>query len=671
MNHATSPWQIPISGEEVAWACRTMRMLPDAFSGTDGSDPRLSALTSLQTLDIEACPGSGKTTLLVAKLAILANRWTGTDRGICVLSHTNAARAEIGDKLGSSSAARNLLHYPHFVGTIHSFVNEFLALPWLRSNGRPIKVIDDWIALNNRWNRLHVSAQGQLKRLDRNAIFTVTYTKPDFSGGVVPPTHNVYSKVVTACRNATQAGFYCYDDMFVWADQLLDRHPDVASTLRDRFPIVFIDEVQDNSELQSAFLHRLFLAGPASAVIRQRFGDSNQAIYNRAGGAGATTDPFPGPDKVDLPNSFRFGQKIADVTAGFGVRPQPLVGLGPSRARVEHAPLQSTLLLFDDNTAVDVLPRYARLLIDGFSDDARRHGDFTAICAVHRSDKSDNLPRFLGHYYPSYNPDLSGRQPKPKTLGQYLARARGQLAHTHNTHPIVSGYAEAILQCLRTAGADVPMMLRKSANRYFHDRIEDETIAEIYRELLDHLIECRGSPSEAFWRDLLVPGTKSVIAYVLQAEIDENETAIFFEWEGTVAPDNQSGSSRKSENIFRFPIADPKVAIRLGSIHGVKGETHTATLVLESFNRTHNLKNLRNWLLGKRPKTGTDNQAEQASVRDRLKLHYVAMTRPSHFLCLAMRQDTFTDAELDQLRMRGWNIEICAIDATTELTPFN
>ncbi|MBX5159619.1 MULTISPECIES: UvrD-helicase domain-containing protein [Rhizobium] len=663
MNDMISPWQIPISVKEVAWACQTMRMPPDAFSGSDGSDPRLSALTSLESLDIEACPGSGKTTLLVAKLAILANRWSATKQGICVLSHTNAARDEIGDKFGSSSVARNLLSYPHFVGTIHSFVNEFLALPWLRSNGRQIKVIDDWIALNNRWNRLHVSAQGQLKRLDRNAIFTVTYTKPDFSGGVVPPSHKVYSKVVSSCRRATEAGFYCYDDMFVWAHELLDRHPDVASTLRDRFPIVFIDEVQDNSEIQSAFLHRLFLAGPSSAAIRQRFGDSNQAIYNRAGGTGATTDPFPGPNRVDLPNSFRFGQKIADVTAGFGVRPQPLVGLGPSTARVEHASLQSTLILFDDTTAVDVLPKYAGLLIDGFSDDARRKGDFTAICAVHRSGESANLPRFLGHYYPSYNPDLSGRQPKPKTLGQFLTRARGELTHTRNAHPVVSGYAEAILQCLRTVGADVPMVLRKSANRYFRDRIEDETIAEIYHELLDQLIQCRGSPSEAFWRDLLVPGTKSVVAHMLQAEIDENETAAFFEWEGTVVPDGQSDASRKSGNIFRYPIADPKIAIRMGSIHGVKGETHTATLVLESFNRTHNLRNLKSWLLGKRPMAGSDNQAQQASVRDRLKLHYVGMTRASHFLCLAMRQDTFTAAEIDQLRIRGWNIEICATDA--------
>jgi hypothetical protein len=43
----------------------------------------------------------------------------------------------------------------------------------------------------------------------------------------------------------------------------------------------------------------------------------------------------------------------------------------------------------------------------------------------------------------------------------------------------------------------------------------------------------------------------------------------------------------------------------------------------------------------------------------RLKLHYVAMTRPTHLLCLAMRKDAFVDEELDILAGRGWTIIDC------------
>ncbi|NEI63856.1 MULTISPECIES: hypothetical protein [Rhizobium] len=47
--------------------------------------------------------------------------------------------------------------------------------------------------------------------------------------------------------------------------------------------------------------------------------------------------------------------------------------------------------------------------------------------------------------------------------------------------------------------------------------------------------------------------------------------------------DLPTGSPTVASNIFAYPAADPKVKIRLGSIHSVKGETHTATLVLDSF----------------------------------------------------------------------------------------
>jgi hypothetical protein len=43
----------------------------------------------------------------------------------------------------------------------------------------------------------------------------------------------------------------------------------------------------------------------------------------------------------------------------------------------------------------------------------------------------------------------------------------------------------------------------------------------------------------------------------------------------------------------------------------------------------------------------------------RLKLHYVAMTRPTHLLCLAMRKDAFVDEELSVLANSGWKIIDC------------
>ena len=109
MPDSLQSWFGSISDQDIDWVCKAMGLPSKAFSGINGNDARLDVLRSLETLDIEACPGSGKTTLLVAKLAILGSRWKPRQQGVCVLSHTNAARNEIGERLSSTNAGNLLL----------------------------------------------------------------------------------------------------------------------------------------------------------------------------------------------------------------------------------------------------------------------------------------------------------------------------------------------------------------------------------------------------------------------------------------------------------------------------------------------------------------------------------------------------------------------------------
>ena len=641
-----------------------MGLPADAFRGEDGADPRLDVMRCLESLDVEACPGSGKTTSLVAKLAVLANRWNSRRQGVCVLSHTNAARTEIGGRLSSTSAGHLLLRHPHFVGTIHSFVNEFLAIPWLRSKGWPIKVIDTEIALTDRWRALPWGTRTYLERQYAGPA-ALGYTQCDFSGGgkqAYSSGTDTHQNMLKACRDSTAKGYFCFDEMFVWAAELLDRCPEAIKTVRARFPIVFVDEVQDNSELQSAFLHRLFMAGEGS-VVRQRFGDSNQAIYSRSGAEGAETDRFPGPKKADLPNSFRFAQNIADLAAPLGVRPQKLIGRGPTKTRVTQGGCQSVLFLFDDASLLGVLPAYAQYLISQFPPDVLERGDFTAIAGVHRAEKTDHLPRFMGNYAPSYDPDLAGKQPKPSTFAQHLARARIQLAASRNTHPVANCCAEGILQLARQAGADVPISLRKSAHRYLLECLPDDGTHRRYADLLSVLIDSRCQLSKEAWVANLVHPVLAIGEAIVGHEIAELWVTEFLAWAHSGSPDEGVRATKSETNLFLYPSDHPVVSIRLGSIHSVKGETHTATLVLESFHQAHHLRKLIPWLTGKRPKAGKDNTGESVPLIERLKLHYVAMTRPSHLLGLAMRRDAFSDTELNLMRKRGWHIIECTAPA--------
>ena len=158
----------PITDEEIHEVCELLALPKNAFHGSEGNDPRHEVLKSMATIDVEACPGSGKTTLLVTKLALLSKRWPYRTKGICVLSHTNAARVEIEKKLGFTQEGQSLLKYPHYIGTIHGFVNEFIAIPWLRSKGFSPKIIEDVTALKWRWNSLPLWIQVQIQRNPMN-----------------------------------------------------------------------------------------------------------------------------------------------------------------------------------------------------------------------------------------------------------------------------------------------------------------------------------------------------------------------------------------------------------------------------------------------------------------------------------------------------------------------
>lgn len=658
-----APWQpLAISDADVAWASELMGLGPAGFAKVGDDESRLLAIKNMDTADFEACPGSGKTTLLVAKLAILANRWRHPRQGVCVLSHTNAARNEIGTRLSASPAAGALLRYPHFVGTIHSFVNEFLAVPWLRSKGNPISVIDTQIALKHRMGLLAWNWKSAMEARHLTE-FALMYDAADYSGnkGNLSPTTPLSQAMVAASRASSEAGYFCYDEMFVWANELLDARPEVAPALRERFPFVFVDEAQDNSELQSSLLHRIFLAGE-NPSRRQRFGDSNQAIYSSAADqGGASTDPFPGQVKHDLPRSYRFNQAIADQVKGLGVIPQPLVGAGPSPSAIKADPKKPTVFLFDDDSIGEVLPRYAAHLIEQFSEEELGEGAFVAVAGVvNEPDKHEPVPRFMGHYAPTFDAACSRRDSSQATFAQYLARARFEMGGTGNLFPLVHATATAVLRLATIAGSNLSLYSRRSPHRRVLELLDGSAAAADYAALVELVISKKGDLTKAEWDATAKPLAVSAAGSIAGAPPAATHAFVAWPELGVGGDLEGDATNARTDNLFSYPPDEPKVHVRLGSIHSVKGETHTATLVLESYFHDHHFEVLKPWLLGSRSggfKSG--NKLEGPRLLGRLRLHYVAMTRPSHLLCVGMRKDCFVDEEIAILRARGWHVVDC------------
>lgn len=95
----------------------------------------------------------------------------------------------------------------------------------------------------------------------------------------------------------------------------------------------------------------------------------------------------------------------------------------------------------------------------------------------------------------------------------------------------------------------------------------------------------------------------------------------------------------------------------MSSIHAEKGKTHAATLILETYNRTHFVNKLLPWLEGKASAAKRPNEAAKKSMM----LMYVGMTRPTHMLCLAMRKSAMGEGKAETkrraaLQQAGWAI---------------
>lgn len=104
---------------------------------------------------------------------------------------------------------------------------------------------------------------------------------------------------------------------------------------------------------------------------------------------------------------------------------------------------------------------------------------------------------------------------------------------------------------------------------------------------------------------------------------------------------------QNTSNIFR----DGDIEIMVGTVHSVKGETHTATLYLETFNHDLDSTRLLPFLKGEYP----EKECKRPRHIENLKIAHVAFSRPTHLLAFACCRSTIKGHEKG-LKVNGWEI---------------
>lgn len=630
---------LQVSDADIARAERLL--LP---GGCTFNEERRCFIKCMESRDVVACPGSGKTTALLAKLLILTSYMPFLNgRGVCVLTHTNVAIDEI--KRRASGAADALFTHPNFFGTIQVFVNRFLAIPAYRNMYRqPVQAIDNdhfFAALRSRYQRGFI-LQGWLE--PRGGVGTLGgyWFKPeDLTIGKdmdtdIPKlsrTTKTYEKIEELRHTVLREGFLSYNDAYSLALHHLTKIPAVAEAIQQRFAFVFIDEMQDTDDHQIRILDKLF---NCDTVVLQRLGDPNQAIFDSN-----VKDQLWSPTQPILPfsDSLRYGKTIADVLDT--VRIDRQLSLTPNP---EQLSLPPHMLIFDAGRESEVLPAFANL-IRGYKLHETKEPCFKAVGWVGK-DKMDEGKVCLRCYHPEYQKTLSRKNRWFGSLISYTqAMEMSVRKDPQNGGALFEIALSGMVRALRIAGLNYPKTQRpftaETLERYLKETNHGIKYTALRQSFAEWLLAFRQGK-------INVHQLRDAISAFLRTQFDVSEKA---ELENFLASDSADFETPEKACANTF-VSDAGDVIEIGTVHSVKGETHTATLYLETFNYELDSERILPFCMGEYPAT----EAKKSRHRANLKVAHVAFSRPTHLLVFACCKEHVTDFEA-KLEEAGWVVQ--------------
>jgi len=670
------PVEINITDEDIAHAERLL--LPE---GRTFDTERRVFIRRLDTLDLQAVPGSGKTTALLAKLVILERYLPFEDgSGILVISHTNAAVDEIKRTIGKHCP--KLFSYPSFVGTIQGFVDQFLAIPRYANmfKRRPIRIDDEiysekaskfsetfikglaspdqtnakyYLNANENCSKYRFSfVDGRtilMRSINANPLNIKRPTKPDWSD---QEKERVREWLTQFKKRIMRDGILCFDDAYYLANLYLSQWPRAKALMQKRFRYVFVDEMQDMGKHQHDLLEELFFDGGNGPCRYQRIGDRNQAIH--AVNDFDVESAWQDRDSVlSFANSYRLSPQVAtiveffalDRAAGFQIK-----GLG-------EAIITPHLIIFDNDSINTVVAKFSSILgtlIDEGKIPRSSENVFKAVAWNSVWNQGDDQEHSGKLRLVDYCPTFQRARHKPPL-----------------DHRCLDSYPRYFDRTIQTLDAPRKSILNAFLKILRLEEVQNPDSGNYFtaNSLIKYLRESHGDFYEDFklrlyqWSLASVKGKGQGVAEEIRQTVPEllqifvkdiNRSQEFINRPDTAGLSGNSAQKYSSnvENVNG-------IAIELATVHSVKGQTHTATLYLESHFQKDGTgdaaKSYESQRLSGQFLATYLSGKEGKRIKQSAKMIYVGFSRPTHLLCFAVHKERF-DKYLTKLDTSAWEI---------------
>lgn len=626
MNESTKDWGI--SDEEIE---STEKLL--LSEGAHFLNDAREVIRCWESTDVLACPGSGKTTVLLAKLKLLADRMPFEDgSGICVLSHTNVAVNEIKEKLPAYND--KLLNYPNYIGTIQSFVDKFITLPYLNNlTGRLVQPVEDIIYAKHIYYKMKMDYRFkefryfiENKRDFNNENEKINYIKNIYLGkngdlflkkqknklsGKESNSAMQYSLIILELLN--KEGIITYEQAYSCANKFLNNiSQEWIQLFTARFKYVFIDEYQDCDVVQQIIIDRIF---NSSKTTIMKIGDKDQAIYNSHESDTGELKWNPKDNKLQMLGSCRYSQEIANLISHLRTDNEKIISI---KGEVGIKPV---LLVFD--------PDKIEKVIEAFINEMDKiklinpNGIYKAIGFIKKKGKKDNLS--IESYWRKYNPsnNIKSEFNYWYLINEILEElSQGKLYK-----------AEKIVRIIVCRNLHYLGVKNQKTNKDFTTnsikKFFDENYNDQYREWIYGL--SRIENLDFLSADTIITQNMENLLETINVSKKYSEFRkihhFFNDKNNLFNPENNK------ENIYLDTEKGRR--IEFSTIHAVKGETHDATLYLETYYK--NSTDLSRIL----PFFNFTNKKNNAIEEYSRKLAYVGMSRPKKLLCVAMQSDTY------------------------------
>jgi len=528
-------------------------------------DDRRNYIKNLDTLDLHAVPGSGKTTLLLAKLLILEKKLPlKNDQGVLVLSHTNTAVDEIKYKIGIHCP--KLFTYPNFIGTIQSFVNEFLAIPYFEDKMKKKIISIDEELYYKKINEFYINTQNySLKKwIDQkhDPIKFLQNIRFDVSFNLISGMNEISSDFELKDKDSSSykglrsmksgllnKGMLHYDDAYNLAFKYIIDRPFIIEILNCRFKYVFVDEMQDMDIHQYNLLELLFSCIGKNVSIYQRIGDNNQAIYyklNKSENVWKNRDIV-----VTINGSNRLTPINALLVSRFALDGVEVEGLNHKDNNIKPI-----LYIFQkEKCKCNVIERYAKDIAEIYN---AVSGNPVIKVISWRKKGDEEHKTSLSSYCPKYS-DLKN----DKSVVGIL-----EVCHSNSFSIACNFIIEYIVSTLRTN--DVFLNNEVITKSCYYKYLEENDEFNITDFRLKQYFWCL----QLFKDDLTV--INSINTYILEFTKRVSENSIIFKECGNFKKNNIS-----EDECTRCKVFGKRIEVC--SAHSVKGQTHDATLFLESF----------------------------------------------------------------------------------------